>query len=77
MAATCGASFGRSAMTTASTFDDDVSGRAHDRDGAFQQLDAVGALPLRIGVGKMLADVARGGRAENRVGHRVTQHVGI
>src|ERR1700685_2744435 len=33
------------------------------------------ALPLRIGVRKMLADIAESGRAQDCVAHRVAQHV--
>ncbi len=54
-----------------------VAGLANRRDRAFQQLDAVGALPFRIGIGKHPADVAGAGRAKDRVRHRVTDNVGI
>ena len=47
------------------------------RDGAAQQLQAVGALPLRVGVREQPPDVARGRRAEHRIGHRVTHDVGV
>ena len=77
MAGTCGSSFGRSAMTTASTFATAYPAARTICDGALEQRDAVRALPFRIGIGKMLADIARRGRAENRIGHRVAQHVGI
>ena len=36
-----------------------------------------GALPFRIGVGKQPADVADAGGAEHRVGHGVTDDVGV
>ena len=42
-----------------------------------QQLAAVDALELGIGVGKVLADVAEAGGAEQRVADRVQQHVGV
>src|SRR5204863_5960197 len=42
-----------------------------------EQHAAVGALPLRIGVGKMRAQIAERQRAENRVAHRVQQYVGV
>ena len=42
-----------------------------------EQLHRVRVLPLRIAVGKELADVARAGGAEDRVGQRVRDRVGI
>ena len=42
-----------------------------------QQLDRVGAAPARVGVGEVLADVAEPGRAEQRVGDRVGDDVGV
>ena len=45
-----------------------VSRGPDDRDRAFQQLDAVRAFPFRIGVGKVLADIAR--RLPRRELHR-------
>ena len=56
---------------------DRVACGADDRDRAFQQLDAVRAFPFRICVGKVLPDIAGGCRAENCVGHRMTQHVRV
>ena len=53
---------------------------ARDRDELVrraQQLHRVGVLPLRIGVGKQLADVARAGGAEDGVGERVRDGVGV
>ena len=47
-----------------------------DHDGA-QQLERVGVLEARVGVGEVLADVAERGRAEQRVDHRVGEHVGV
>ena len=49
----------------------------HQRDDATQQIEAVRVLPPRIGVGKMAADVAEAGGAENRVGQRVADDVGV
>ena len=42
-----------------------------------KQIEARRALPARIGVRKMKADVAQARGAENRVGHRVADDVGI
>ena len=42
-----------------------------------KHLGRVAAAVLRIGVGKHLADVGQRGRAEQRVGHGMQQHVGI
>ena len=51
--------------------------RAHAARGLGQQHDGIGAAELRIGVGKVPADVAEPGRAEQRIGDRMQQHVGI
>ena len=42
-----------------------------------RQLDAVGAFPARIGIGKVPTDVAEGRRSENGVGDRVTDDVRV
>ena len=42
-----------------------------------EQLHGIGVLPLRVAVGKELADVAGTRGAENRVGERVRHGVGI
>ena len=42
-----------------------------------QELEAVGAFPARIGIGKMHADVAESGRAQQCVGDGVRKHVGV
>ena len=42
-----------------------------------EEREAVGALPLRIGIGKVAADVAEAGGAENRVGGRVAGDVAV
>ena len=42
-----------------------------------QQVDRVGPGPRRVGVGEVLADVAQPGRAQQRVGDRVGDHVGV
>ena len=44
------------------------------------RIEHLGRVPIavgRVGVGKNLADVAQGGRAEHGVAHGVQQHVGI
>ena len=51
--------------------------RVHHLDGPAQQVDARGALPLRIGVGEMAADVAGARGAEDRVGDGVAYRIGI
>ena len=57
--------------------DDRIARVVHDGHRAPQQLDAVGVLPGRIGVGKVTADVARARGAEHRVGHRMADRVGV
>ena len=42
-----------------------------------QQFERVGPFVARVAVREMLADIAEGGRAEQRVGHGVQQHVGV
>ncbi len=77
IASRCGPIFGRSRMTTTSTFSTARPRRAHEGDDVRQQHDARRALPARVGVGIVLADVAGPGGAEDRVGHRVADDVGI
>src|SRR5215468_9093809 len=50
---------------------------ANDLDGASQQVDARGALPPRVRIGKVAADVARTRSTKDRVGDRVAHRVGI
>ena len=50
---------------------------AHEADDVAQQRAAVGALPARIGVGEVRAEVAQRERAQQRVADRVQQHVGV
>src|SRR5439155_26743488 len=50
---------------------------AHRGHCSGQELEAVGPLPLRVGVRKVLADVAQPGRAEQRVGTGVGDGVGV
>ena len=50
---------------------------ADDLDGAAEQVEPRRVLPLRIGIGKMLADVPGARRAEQRVGERVTEDVAV
>ena len=45
--------------------------------GVFEKLEAVGALPFGIGVGKMRTDIAEGGCAEKRVAHGVGENIAI
>jgi hypothetical protein len=42
-----------------------------------QEPGAIEPLPLRIGVRIVLPDIAQAGRTQERIGHRVTDHVGI
>ena len=42
-----------------------------------QKPGAVQPTPLRIGVRVMLADIAQAGRPQERIGHRVADHVGV
>src|SRR4051794_13004653 len=56
----------------------DVDDRAGDRaDHGPQQVDRVGIPPALVVVGKHRADVAATARAEDRVDHRVGEHVGV
>src|SRR5829696_6953343 len=50
-----------------------VQHRAHRS----QQFDRVGVAPALVGVREVLADVAHAGRAEQRVDHRVGEHVRV
>ena len=51
--------------------------RDHGREDCLQQLERVGVAVARVGVGKVLADVPQPGGPEQRVDHRVSEHVGI
>ena len=77
IASRCGASFGRSSTTVASTLP--ISWPRGDQvaDDRAQQRDRVRVLPLRIRVREVLADVAEPGGAEQRVDHRVGEDVGV
>src|SRR5665811_1202495 len=56
----------------------DVDDLAADRaDGGAQQVDRVGAAPALLVVGEEGADVAAAGGAQQRVDHRVGEHVGV
>ena len=77
MASTYGAIFGRSSDDRGVDVADFQPLCTHDGDGSSEQIDARRALPLRIGVGKMPADVARSRGAEDRIGHRVADRVGV
>ena len=56
---------------------DGQAGRRERRDDVAQQPERVGVLPLRLGVGEVRADVAQACGAEQRVDHRVREHVGV
>ena len=49
----------------------------HPADGFFNKNARVGALPLRVVVGKKLADVFEAQAAEDRIGHGVVDHVAV
>src|SRR5262249_41611200 len=51
--------------------------RSQQLGGGAQELAAVDAAILRIGIGKVLSDVAEGSRADQRVAYRVQQHIGV
>ena len=59
----------------------DVNNRVPLRLGQFlgvaQEHQAVAALPSRIGIGKVHADIAQRGRAEDGVGNGMSEHVGV
>ena len=69
-----GPSFGSSQITVASTLTTAPGERA-DHDA--QQVDRVGVAPVLLVVGEELADVAEAAGAEQRVDHRVGEHVGV
>ena len=50
---------------------------AQERDDGLEEPDAVRALPLRVGVGEEVPDVAERGGAEERVHQRVRRRVGV
>ena len=77
MAGLCGPSFGSWAWTITSQLTGRQPARADRCDHLGQQPGAVEPLPARVGVGVMLADVAQAGRAEQGVGHRVADDVGV
>ena len=54
-----------------------VARAAHHFEYLSQQNFAVDALPLRIFVGKMVPDVAKVGRAEQRIAENVANDVGV
>ena len=45
--------------------------------GGGEQPHGIGALPLRVGVGKEPADVTRGGGTEQRISERVGHSIGV
>lgn len=49
----------------------------HERDRVAQQRQRIGALPLRVRVGKVLANVAQTSGAEQRIGDRVGHRIGV
>ncbi len=53
------------------------AGPGHGLAGLLEHVGRVASAVDRIGIGKHLADVAQGGRAQDGVGHGVQQHVGV
>ena len=64
-------------MTITSTLPTAESAPRDDRGGPPQQVEARRTLPLRVGIGKMTADVAGRRGAEDGVGHRMADDVGV
>jgi hypothetical protein len=56
---------------------DAVAGSDHAARRFLQQRTRIGALELRVGVREVFADIAQRGRAQQGIGDRVQQHVGI
>ena len=77
IAGTCGASFGACAISVASRLPIRHPAVEAATPRLAQQHPAVGALPSRIRVGEVRAEVAQRQRAEDRVADRVEQHVGV
>ena len=77
ISARCGASFGASQTTEQSTLPIVQPAAAHHAGDWREQHERVGARPLRVGVGEVLADVAEPGGAEQRVGDGVGDDVGV
>ena len=77
IASRCGASFGRSSTTVASTWSTAQPSAVDVLQHGPQQRHRVGVAPQLVGVGEVLADVAQPGRAEQRVDDRVGEHVGV
>src|SRR5579884_134413 len=50
---------------------------ADELGGVGQKPHAIGALPLRIGIGKMHSDIAQGGGAQQGVGDGVRENIGV
>jgi hypothetical protein len=64
-------------MIVASTLFRPPAGLGEQGEGRAQQPPAVGAAIARVAVGEMAADVAQRRRAEQRIGDRVQQRVGV
>ena len=64
-------------MTVTSTLPTSYPRSRDDRGGALEQVEARRALPLRIGIGEVTADVAQSRGAENGIGDRVAGDVGV
>ena len=73
----CGFSLGRSAHTVASTLPHRVAVVGQQGNGPAQQHLAVDVFELGARVGEVVADVAQGGGAEQRVADGVDEDVGV
>ena len=77
MAGLCGPSLGSWAWMIDVAVDRPPPGLLDPVDDLRQQPGAVQPLPLRIGVGIVLADIAQAGGPQQGVGHRVADDVGV
>ena len=77
MAPTCGCQLRELGDDRAVRLREREPAAADELMGGAQELHRVRVLPLRIAIGKQLADVARAGGAEDGVGQRVRDRVGI
>ncbi len=77
MAAMCGAMRGACAMIVASTFNGEDAWRSHERAHLAQQLAAVDALVACVAVRKVLADVAEGRGAQERIADRMQEDIRV
>jgi hypothetical protein len=77
IAEACGVSLGASAITVASTFTTRAFFFRQQIADPLQNFHAADASNRFVGIWKMLSDVAGTNRAEQRVGDRVRENVGI